>query len=297
MKILVAGLKKNSQLLRLQEEGKKRGHVVHGCLASELKTFASSEEFIPEITGKSLKSYDLIYLMVSKRRWEWYMAAYYLKKTKGTIIVNNKVIDSSFPMYLTPVSDYFRQREKRLPFPKSVVIYSSKYVEYIESKISYPMVIKPISGRQGRDVIKISSQKELLEGVDKILKNSIACVIREFIPNDGDIRVFTVGYKAVGAMKRIPKKGDFRSNISQGGTGIKYDLKDKEEVRRIAEKAAFVVQTEIAGVDIIIDKNTGKPYILEINPGPQFAGIEKFTSSNIALEIIKYFEKLYETTG
>jgi glutathione synthase/RimK-type ligase-like ATP-grasp enzyme len=119
-------------------------------------------------------------------------------------------------------------------------------------------------------------------------------VIREYIPNDGDIRVFCVGYSAIGAMKRTPPKGDFRSNISVGGSGTEYDLSKNPKVKEIAEKFSRVMELEIAGVDVMIHKDIGEPYILEINPGPQFMGLEKYTKTNAALEIIKYFEFLYK---
>jgi len=60
----------------------------------------------------------------------------------------------------------------------------------------------------------------------------------------------------------------------------------------IAEKISKVTRTEIAGVDIMVNKETGKPYVLEVNHGPQFAGIEKATGINIAAKIVDYFEKL-----
>ncbi|BCX15037.1 MAG: hypothetical protein KatS3mg088_720 [Patescibacteria group bacterium] len=35
MKILIAGLVENIQVVRLREEGEKRGHVVDGCYATD----------------------------------------------------------------------------------------------------------------------------------------------------------------------------------------------------------------------------------------------------------------------
>ncbi|BCX15035.1 MAG: hypothetical protein KatS3mg088_718 [Patescibacteria group bacterium] len=60
-------------------------------------------------------------------------------------------------------------------------------------------------------------------------------------------------------MKRMPtREGEFRSNISQGGKGESFDLEKYPEIKDLAEKAAKVTRTEIAGVDIIINKSTGK---------------------------------------
>jgi len=297
MKVLVVGLVKNNQLKRLQKEGKKRGHVVDGCYASDLIIYSDNHEFSPILKGKDLKSYDLIYFWaVGKRRWEWYVAALYLSKNSKKVIVNKKVVDSDYKMYLTSAIDYLRQYENNLPFPKSAIIFSKNSIEEVIERFNFPLIVKPSEGRQGKDVNLVNSRKELIQIVDNLLKDVPSVVIREFIPNDGDIRIFTIGYKAIAAMKRIPKKGDFRSNISQGGKGEIYEIYKYPDIKYMSEYLSELTRTEIAGVDIIINKETGKPYILEINPGPQFTGMEYYTKKNIALEIIKYFEKLTKKT-
>src|SRR3989344_1980379 len=296
MKILIVGLVKNPQLLRVKEEGKKEGHYVDGCYVSDLIIKASTGGFEVSLKTKDqeLKDYDLIYLWsVGKRRWDWYVACQFLNKKYGIVIVNKKVIDPEYNYYLASSSDYLKQTENNLPYPRSAVIFSEKSIDKIIEDFEFPLIVKIGEGRQGKGVFKVDSKEDLFVKTKELLVANPSVIIREFIPNDGDIRIFTVGYKAIGAMKRTPtKKGEFRSNISQGGKGEKFDLESYPEVKEIAESLSKVTKTEIAGVDIMIDKNTGKPYILEINPGPQFTGLEKYTGVNAALEIIKYFEKL-----
>lgn len=293
MKILVVGLVKNHQLARLLEEAEKRGHSLDGCYGSDLVIEASAENFVPRVRGKTFEGYDLIYLWaLGKRRWEWYTACLYLVKKYKTIVVNRKAIEPDHHYYLSPAADYLRQTENKLPYPRSVIVFSSKGLREVLAGYEFPLIVKVSDGRQGRGVYKVKTYKELERVVREITKEKKACVIREFIPNKGDIRVFTVGYRALGAMARTPKEGDFRSNISQGGSGAKYDLDLNPRVREIAEKASRVTRTEIAGVDIVISEKDGKPYILEINPGPQFTGFEKYTGINAAAAIVEYFESL-----
>ena len=293
MKILIVGVVNNPQLTRLVEEAEKRGHTTEGCYSSDLVIVANEEKFEATVKGKPLSEYDLIYLWAfSKRRWEWITAVSFVNRKYGTTIVNSKVINPSFEYYLTPAIDYLVQKQNDLPFPKSAIVYNAKGAKQVVADFDFPLILKTSTGRQGKGVFKVNSLKELNQKIKEIKDTSPSFVIREFIPNEGDIRVFTVGYKAIGAMERTPVKGDFRSNISQGGSGAEYDLTKKPKVRELAEKASRVLKTEIAGVDIIFNKENGKPYILEINPGPQFAGLEKYTKTNAALEIIKYFESL-----
>ncbi len=290
MKILVAGLVKNIQLQRLQEEGKKLGIDVDGCYASDLIIHTTQTEITAQLKdGRLLTDYDLIYLVVGKRRWEWYVGCLWANKTKGTKIVNDKVIDPTYYYFTTPASAYYLQIQNNLPFPTSTIGFKADTIEGILKNYTYPVIIKPTNGRQGRGVYKPNNLDEAKKAVAEILEKSVAFVVREFIPNDGDVRVFTVGYKAIGAMKRTPKDGEFRSNISVGATGDIFDLDKYPEVKEIAEKASEAIRTEVAGVDIMMNRETGKPYILEVNPAPQFKGFEEFTGTNAAEAIIKYF--------
>lgn len=294
MNILIVGLVKNDQLVRLRQEGEKRGHTVHGCYRSDLVIYTDNSEFTPSLRDKDITSYDLIYIWaVGKSRWEWYTAAYYLKKNYNTIIVNKKTVDPDKNNYLTPAIDYLTQIENDLPLPKSAIISKSTSIKSIINKFQFPAVVKISTGHQGKGVFKLENEEELVVKVKELEDTAQSLIIREYIPNDGDIRVFCVGYKAIGAMKRTPPKGDFRSNISVGGTGDTFNLDSNPKVREIAEIFSQKMQIEIAGVDIMINKETNEPYILEINPGPQFLGLEKFALVNAALEIIKYFESLY----
>jgi RimK family alpha-L-glutamate ligase len=180
-----------------------------------------------------------------------------------------------------------------LPYPKSAVVFNEKGAKEALKSFPFPLVVKTSAGRQGKGVFLCKSFQDVLAAIEEIHNQGVeAVVIREFIPNDGDLRIFTVGYKAIGAMKRSPtKKDEFRSNISLGGRGEKFELGNYPEIKSIAESAAEVMRTEIAGVDIIIHKETARPYILEVNPSPQFEGFEKYTGVNAAEKIIEYFEE------
>lgn len=296
MKILIVGVVKNNQLERLREEAIKKGHKLDACLVTDITILADEGKFIPKLRGKELSDYNLIYLLtLGTRRWVWYAACEYLKN-KGVVIVNGAVVDPEFNFNINVAKEYFLEAKYSIPFPKSVVFLSSKSVPDVKKYLRFPMILKSGEGRQGKSVFKIQDEDELIRKTQEFEKEKLTCVAREFIPNDGDIRVFTVGYKAIAAMRRIPKRGDFKSNISQGGKGEKFELDEFPEIRKLAEKASEINRVEIAGVDVIINKETGKPYILEVNPGPQFTGLEKYTGVNAALEIIKYFENLRNNT-
>ena len=114
-------------------------------------------------------------------------------------------------------------------------------------------------------------------------------IIQEFISHAAgtDIRVFLIGGKIVGAMKRKSSDGDFRANITRGGSPQPIDLDSDAEF--LAIQSSNIMNLDIAGVDLLIDKEGFR--ICEINSAPGFQGLEKATGLNIAAEIVHFVEQ------
>lgn len=295
MKILVVGIVENPHMDRLWEEGYKRGHNIVGCYTTELTIDTRANEFNPTLRGKKLFDFDLVYLWtLGKRRWEWIAVCRFLHEKFGTIIVNENVIDQDFFYNPSAVGEFLLQSKRGISFPRSSVIFSSRSIESVIAGYNFPLIVKSGESRKGREVFLANSQDEVYEIVNDLEKKGKPIVLREFIPNDGDVRVFCIGYRACAAMKRVAPEGEFRTNISLGGKGETFDLEKYPKIKEIAEESSRVLGVEIAGVDIITHKDTKENFVLEVNPGPQFLGIEKFTKVNIALKIVQYFEKLYK---
>jgi ribosomal protein S6--L-glutamate ligase len=91
----------------------------------------------------------------------------------------------------------------------------------------------------------------------------------------------------VASIERSAPKGEFRSNIHMGGTAKK--IKITQEERRLAIKAAKILNLAVAGVDII--RSNKGPLLLEVNSSPGLEGIETATGKDIAIEMIMAIEK------
>lgn len=289
MQFLIVGLLKGSQIVRLKQEAEKLGSEVSGCLTSDLVVKIDGQKVSLSVNGRDLSEFDLIYLAAgveSKKRLEWFAACEYINKKFGTKIVNQAVIDTR--LNYIPVQDwsFIKLAQNGIAQPKTYSVFNGDSLNEIVNEFGFPLIVKNSDTHQGKGIklIKSKSDLEKIAYSDNVL-------FRKFIPNNGDIRILTVDGEAIGAMKRIPKTGDFRSNISAGGRGDNLDLTNYSNIKEIAEKSARACGLDIAGVDVIIDKTTGKPYVLEVNVGPQFKGFEKYTGINAASEIIKYFIK------
>jgi RimK family alpha-L-glutamate ligase len=145
-------------------------------------------------------------------------------------------------------------------------------------------ITKPINGKKGREILQHSSLESIM---DAIQKSEIPLIIQPMIPNDGDYRVWILKGKVIGVIKRSPNtEGEFRSNISLGGSAQLAELPD--DVLDMAIKSAKILDLDMAGVDIIQDINTKKYYIMEVNAAPQFNGFMATTGINLFEIITKH---------
>lgn len=149
-----------------------------------------------------------------------------------------------------------------------------------------PLVVKILEGTQGVGVVLIENQKSAKSVLDAFYGMSVNFLVQEFIEEAGgsDVRAFIVGGKVVGAIKRTGAEGDFRSNLHQGGTAVKYKLSKEEKATAL--KAAKATGLSVCGVDMIPSKRG--PLVMEVNSSPGLEGIETFTQKDIAGSIIKY---------
>ncbi|MBR1968049.1 MAG: RimK family alpha-L-glutamate ligase [Clostridia bacterium] len=152
------------------------------------------------------------------------------------------------------------------------------WAEKIAEQLNFPVVVKESFGSMGKGVYIANDINELIAVMEKVkLKPHI---FQQYIGGKigVDVRVIVIGGKAVAAMERR-NDGDFRSNVAQGGVGVKIDL--PLEFKNAAEKCAQVLGLDYCGVDLLYGVS-GEPYVCEVNSNAFFSGIEKATNVNVA---------------
>jgi len=181
----------------------------------------------------------------------------------------------------------------RIPVPHTLFVNSMEgFHEALARLEGYPVVIKKVSSRQGKGVILVETKSDVQSVTRKHLDRRKGLLVQRFIPPAGrqDIRVLVVGRNIVGTMELRPKKGDFRANYHLSKESRPRDL--TPELTRIALKAADAVGLEIAGVDLIVDKND-QVSVIEVNYSPGFKGLEAATGLDIAGRIVGYVAGTY----
>jgi ribosomal protein S6--L-glutamate ligase len=132
-------------------------------------------------------------------------------------------------------------------------------------------VYKPVDGWGGVGMVLVES-KNTLDIIKPFLNQSDIrfFYLEKFINYDGsDYRVDIVDGEFVACYGRRAKKGDWRTNVTSGGSVFLREAND--ELVEVAKKAASATGLEIAGVDIIYDRDKEEYIVLEVNGIPAFA--------------------------
>ena len=178
--------------------------------------------------------------------------------------------------------------EQGIDTPKTMLVKHPVNAALVAKEIGIPAVIKIMAGSYGKGVYMVNSQSEFQDFIEFAhgIKTDEAIIVQQYIdtrPGE-DLRVFVVGNKVLGAIKRSSQDGSFKANITRGGGAEQYPI--DRDMKRIALATARCLDLEIAGVDLLFGKDG---YVVcEANSAPGFEGFERATGIDVAGEIIKY---------
>lgn len=184
-----------------------------------------------------------------------------------------------------------------LPMPQTIfapMTYDSigftnyKFLDSIEEKLGYPMVVKEAFGSFGEQVYLVHNRDELQERIEHNV-SSYQLLFQEYIETSKgrDVRLQVVGEEVVAAMYRYSEH-DFRANITAGGQMKAYLPTEKE--RALALAAAKAVKADFAGVDLLFGKDDTY-LVCEVNSNAHFKNLLTCTGVNTAEKMLSYIKK------
>ncbi len=155
---------------------------------------------------------------------------------------------------------------------------SETYLQGVANALGFPLIAKKSYGSFGAGVQLVHGYAELqkIEAEWLHIPHFYQAYIAE--SRGRDIRVIVIGGKAVAAMERVAKSGEFRSNIELGGKGRAVEL--TAEYGEAAERAAKALSIDYCGVDLLEGKEGA--VVCEVNSNAFFEGMEEATGLNIA---------------
>lgn len=174
---------------------------------------------------------------------------------------------------------------------KSADYLSGAFISQMKKNVRFPCIMKQAKGSFGQQVYMVNDEREVINLImqyditefllQEIVTSSIGC----------DCRIQTVGGRAVAAVKRIGREGDFRANVTNGGKMYKFDA--PESFIEAAVTASEALNLDFCGVDMLFGQN-GEPIICEVNSNAHFKNLYDATGINTAEKIADYIKNIYE---
>ncbi|TNF21748.1 MAG: glutathione synthase [Rhodobacteraceae bacterium] len=153
------------------------------------------------------------------------------------------------------------------------------------------IILKPLYGNGGAGVFKLAQADGNLASLHELFAgfSREPLIVQKFLPAvaKGDKRVILVDGEAVGAINRVPAKGETRSNMHVGGRAEKTGLTDRD--REICKRIGPLLREKgqvFVGIDVIGD------WLTEINvTSPTgIQELERFDGTNVAAKIWEAIE-------
>ncbi len=279
---IIGSLTENT--LDLKSEIEKRGFLVSVFPLSTIFLEFNKGNSIARSKKNSLDNFDIFLFRAYNKNFREAKILAELLLAKNKIIIDTVL---GLDMIDSKVYEASKLSQAGINYPKTWQSIGKKNYTEILKKIDFPLIVKPVYGQKGQGIKKINNRQSFIKFFEN---NPQGYLIQEFLKIDGDIRVFIVGGKILGGIKRYLPKNDFRSNVSLGAKTEKIVLTD--EIKKTALEATKTMHYEIAGVDLIEYKN--KIYVLEVNSTPQWQGFKITTGINPAPYIVNYALKKYE---
>ena len=211
-----------------------------------------------EKTIRSLKEYDVVMMRQDPPFNMAYITATHIleKVPYSTLVVNNpfEVRNSPEKLFVTNFSHLM---------PQTLITRNINAIRDFRENFKN-IIIKPLYGNGGQGVFHVLPEDENFNSILEMFfsQSTEPLMIQEYLKDvrDGDKRIILLNGEPVGAINRIPKKGESRSNMHVGGKPEKTKLTKRDQFicneisESLKQKGLYFV-----GIDIIGD------YITEIN--------------------------------
>jgi RimK family alpha-L-glutamate ligase len=137
--------------------------------------------------------------------------------------------------------------------------------------IEPPLVLKPRFGSWGVDVVRCLDEEDVARTLSTISERTWfrrqGAIAQELVPPAGyDVRVLVAGGVVVGSVRRIAGPGEWRNNISLGGT--RRPSLPEPDVVGLALAAVDALGGDFFGVDLL--PVAGGAIVLEVNAAVEF---------------------------
>lgn len=214
------------------------------------------------------------------------MATLLLERVRGKVLLIND------PRGLREANEKLYTLNFAQHMPRTIVSSNEDEIMAFVKEVGGTGVIKPLDLAGGSGVMMLRSDDKNARSIMQLLtvEGTKYVMVQQYLPDvtKGDKRVILLEGKILGAINRIPRADDLRSNIHVGGSVEPYEITDVE--RQIAADLAPKLAEDglvFVGLDVIGGKLT------EVNVTSP-TGIQQLSAHHgrdIAADVIEWAEK------
>ncbi len=269
---------KQSTVNALLEEAKKRFDTVLFVPIDKLSIQTIDGKIGLFYKSQNLLAFDAIYPRISSR--DMLLGEAVLKAIEQSGVycpVNTHAYQVTNHKFYTVQ----KLTNQGVPGITSTLFISPKYADFAIMETGYPFVMKLISGFAGRGVVLVNNKEQMESILDAIhLFEEFICTQRFIKGKNYDVRCYVIGDYVI-AVKRTSRKGEWRANVSKGGSA--QLINPTFEMLEIAKKSAKALGMDICAVDLMDYKK--KWVVIEVNfmPGP----FRKYLGTTIVQEWLR----------
>lgn len=195
-------------------------------------------------------------------------------KANNILFFNSEV---NIPIPPGKLAQMFLLASNKVPVPDTLYASRLKLKELFKNNkihegFNFPLILKANDGSKGNDNYLIKDSKEAVDILEAAEADK-QFIVQNFVPNEGDYRYLFIGLdKKPLVIHRQSNDDNHLNNTSRGAEASFLDLSSlPKEYLQYASKAAELLGRQISGVDILVNKDNGKAYVLEANGTPAIA--------------------------
>lgn len=168
-----------------------------------------------------------------------------------------------------------------IPTPKTMFVRP----DATKAALPAPLVLKPRFGSWGRDVLRCDSDAEVASTLELLRTRpwfrAQGAIAQELVtPRGYDLRLLVADDRVVGSAERVAAPGEWRTNVSLGGTRRQADA--SEEAVWLGLAAAAAIGADFIGIDLI--PTDGGHLVLELNGAIEFDEVYSLPGGDVYVD-------------
>ena len=287
----------------LMEEAELRGHRVDHCLVTDL--FVHSARVGARVRSAHMQRDARQPIVLGEPEDVWLdtvdavlvrkdppFDTNYLWATQLLELARGKTVLVNDPRALRDANEKLYTLHFAAQMPDTLVASEKARIKHFVREMGGRAVLKPLSGAGGEGVFLLDEGDKNLNAIIETVTHDgrRVAMAQRFLPDvvKGDKRILLLDGEPLGAILRVPRSDDVRSNIHVGGTVERADL-DAHDKRIIAALSSRLRKDGLVfvGLDVI----GGKLTEVNVTSPTGIQQMSRLSGQNVSARVIEWIEK------